>query len=241
LKTEMHARVLELVDGADSKSAGESRGGSSPSSGTMYIDIYEYIKRSKIDRQSHLILDDPCICIGGCSTNFKALLAHSLKTTIPSGKKILLCHACHNGKCSNVKHLYWGTPKENIDDARIVGSQKNIWENMVKKYGEQEARKMQKRIGADYSHMAKLGNKGKLKAQIQKQKISASLKKYYSGNMTTRINQGRKPINDTIALVELVNNVGYDNAALSLGISKESLKARYYRAKYRSVNKVLPK
>ena len=27
-----------------------------------------------------------------------------------------MCHACNNGKCSNPKHLYWGTASENRMD-----------------------------------------------------------------------------------------------------------------------------
>ena len=79
-------------------------------------DIYEYIKRPKIQRQEHLDLDDYCIERGGGSTLCKGLLAHLLETTIPSGHMILVCHACNNGKCSNPKHLYWGTPSENRMD-----------------------------------------------------------------------------------------------------------------------------
>lgn len=82
-----------------------------------YIDINEYIKQSKVVRQQHLALTTSCVEIGGGSQEFRGLLAHYLNTTIPKGFKVLLCHACNNGRCSNVVHLYWGTPKENMSDA----------------------------------------------------------------------------------------------------------------------------
>ncbi len=71
----------------------------------------------KQHRQSHLDLTESCIERGGNSTNHKGVLAQYLNTTIPYGGKYLLCHACNNGKCSNPKHLYWGSPKENVEDA----------------------------------------------------------------------------------------------------------------------------
>ena len=79
-------------------------------------DIYDYIKLTKKERQEHLDLDDYCIERGGGSTLCKGLLAHETHTTIPNGHMILVCHACNNGKCSNPKHLYWGTPSENRMD-----------------------------------------------------------------------------------------------------------------------------
>lgn len=74
---------------------------------------------SKIERQMHLDLSEPCIERGGVSTNHKGVLAQYLVTTIPCGtknSKVYLCHACHNGNCSNPKHLYWGTHTENMQD-----------------------------------------------------------------------------------------------------------------------------
>ena len=64
-------------------------------------DINEYIKLPKEDRQNHLRLDEPCLERGGQSMYCKGLLAHIHDTTIPSGHKIHVCHACHNGACSN--------------------------------------------------------------------------------------------------------------------------------------------
>jgi hypothetical protein len=78
--------------------------------------IYEYINHPKVQRQEHLDLDDYCIERGGNSTYSKALLAEYTGTTIPSGHMIHVCHACNNAKCSNPKHLYWGTASENRMD-----------------------------------------------------------------------------------------------------------------------------
>ena len=86
----------------------------------MIKDILEYITLPKSKRQEHLDLDDYCIHRGGNSTYSKALLADYVGTSIPKGNNIHVCHACNNGKCSNVKHLYWGTAQENrIDRVRF--------------------------------------------------------------------------------------------------------------------------
>ena len=83
-----------------------------------FEDIYIYIKKPIQDRKSHLDLSTPCIRIGGrISTEFRGLLAHTLKTTIPKGMSgVYLCHACNVKDCSNTKHMYWGTPRENNID-----------------------------------------------------------------------------------------------------------------------------
>lgn len=82
----------------------------------MFEDILIYINKPLADRQQHLDLKSPCLCIGGTSQEFRGTLSHFLKTTIPKGMKIHLCHACYNEKCSNPTHLYWGTPTENAFD-----------------------------------------------------------------------------------------------------------------------------
>lgn len=100
-----------------------------------YVNIIEYIKLSRQERREHLRLDDPCIEIGGCSYNFKGLLAHYLKTSIPIKEdRIYLCHACHNGKCSYPKHLYWGTYKDNHIDA-VENGALTIQEKCIRKFG----------------------------------------------------------------------------------------------------------
>ena len=58
----------------------------------------------------------------------KGLLAHLRDTTIPSGHKIHVCHACNNAMCSNPNHLYWGTAQENRLDFAATGNDKTIWE-----------------------------------------------------------------------------------------------------------------
>lgn len=103
--------------------------------------IEEYMLRSREQRRSHLKLDVPCIERGGDSRQFRGLLAHIHDTTIPSGLKILLCHACHNGRCSNPLHMYWGSAKDNVLDQVENGTWKPLNERMEQKYGAEEWKK----------------------------------------------------------------------------------------------------
>ena len=139
------------------------------------LDVSEFIKENREVRRSHLDLSNPCIERGGNSTNHKGVLAQYLDTTIPKGR-ILLCHACHNGACSNPKHLYWGTDKDNlsIDRAEQPGGFKSPWERIVEKYGYDEAcsRNSRKMLGNTHGS----ANKGKPKSEEHKQKISESIK-----------------------------------------------------------------
>ena len=137
--------------------------------------IEEYIQLPFEERQKHLRLDEPCLERGGQSMYLKGLLAHIHDTTIPSGKKIHVCHACHNGKCSNPNHLYWGTARENKKDADNNGG-KSIWEKMIDKYGIEEAKRRQIRNKETASKNGK-GNIGKTKSEEHKKKISEAIKK----------------------------------------------------------------
>lgn len=100
--------------------------------------IEEYILLSREDRRKHLDLNSPCDKRGGSSKEFRGLLAHYLDTSIPRGRNFQLCHACHDGECSNVKHLYWGTFKDNHQDTMENGGD-SFWIKSVKKHGIEEA------------------------------------------------------------------------------------------------------
>lgn len=135
--------------------------------------IEEYITLPREERQRHLKLDEACIERGAGSYYFKGLLAHLLDTTVPTGHKIHLCHACHNAKCGNPNHLYWGTASENAID-RMNNGDKSIWEKMVEKYGYEEACKINSKgkTGNTYGS----GNKGKPKSEEHKKKIALNRK-----------------------------------------------------------------
>ena len=74
-------------------------------------------------RQAHINLDEPCTEIGGYdSREYRGLMAHFLGTKIPTGlRKINLCHRCNNHRCSNPRHIYWGTIAENFHDTIEAG------------------------------------------------------------------------------------------------------------------------
>ena len=81
---------------------------------------YSYMNKTQKERQSHLDLETTCIDKKGRSSHTsvycRGLMAHLLNTLIFVGHKIHICHACHNSKCSNPKHLYWGWASENRKD-----------------------------------------------------------------------------------------------------------------------------
>ena len=118
------------------------------------VRIEEYISKTQVERQSHLVLSEPCVERGGGGGSYilRGLLAHYLDTTIPKGGKILLCHACHNKACSNPNHLYWGTASENCFDALKAGV-KTAWDKTVEKHGVEGAREIQrsKRNGKSFN------------------------------------------------------------------------------------------
>jgi len=103
--------------------------------------IKDYMVQAKEFRTKHLDLSDPCDVRGGGSKEFKGLLAYYLNTEIPTERYIMLCHACNNGACSNVKHLYWGNHKENYQDYVDNGG-KSFHQKMIDKYGIEETNKI---------------------------------------------------------------------------------------------------
>lgn len=115
------------------------------------------------------------------SSYCKGLLAHILDTTIPSGRKIQVCHACHNPKCSNPNHLYWGTPSENLADAHSQGKPISPWHAMVAKHGEEYARA--KVISNLDPAKGGRGNKGTTKSEEHKRKIAEAIRRKHKDRM----------------------------------------------------------
>ena len=134
--------------------------------------VETYLAKEQNERQTHLDLNDECKERGGNSTNHRGVLAQYLDTPI-YGRPADLCHACHNDKCSNPKHLYWGTRKENVQDARNNGTFKTPWDNMIEKYGYEEACRIQAKGNKSAGGKA---NRGKPKSAEHRKKISESLR-----------------------------------------------------------------
>lgn len=130
--------------------------------------VEDWIKENRVQRTKHLDLTENCVERGGNSTVHRGVLAQFLNTNMPS--KVDLCHACHNDKCSNPKHLYWGTRKENIQDSKNNGTWKSPWDRAVEKYGYEEACKMNSRKMQNNTNGA--SNKGKLKTEEHKRNIA---------------------------------------------------------------------
>lgn len=139
----------------------------------------EYLKIPQTERQNHINLSESCLERGGISTNHRGVLAQFLNTPI-YGKPADLCHACHNDKCSNPRHLYWGTRKENITDSKNNGTWKPAFERVVDKYGYEEACRMNSRI-KEKAALGGKANAGKSKSEEHKRKISETLKKRFAG------------------------------------------------------------
>lgn len=124
------------------------------------------------ERKALLKLDEPCHERGlKYSTQLIALVAYHYNTTFPeNGNKLVVCHGCHNSKCSNPNHMYWGTKGDNKLDDYEIGRQKSIYEAMIDKYGVEGTRDLLKK-GAAKGGKA---NKGKSKSDEHVQKIKAT-------------------------------------------------------------------
>jgi hypothetical protein len=83
------------------------------------IDINDYMKKSKSERQLHVNLSETCSLRNTYSLELRGLLAYYLDTNVPRGHSILLGHACNNPDCSNPKHLYWATKSDNEVDKHL--------------------------------------------------------------------------------------------------------------------------
>ena len=137
----------------------------------MKILIEDYMKQTQKERQQHLDLNTDCIEIGGNSTKFQGLLVGYLNTTFPSDRSPCLAHACNNGKCSNVLHLYWATAKENWHDTE----RPTIHEKKIIKWGKEKANAMNSH--PETAHLGGKANKGIPKKQSHRDALSEAGKK----------------------------------------------------------------
>lgn len=192
--------------------------------------IAEFIKEPKAVRQAHLRLDEPCCERGGNSTNHKGVLAEYLNTTIPSGR-ILLCHACNNSKCSNPRHIYWGTDRENtFEDGKLFGTWQSPWDRSIEKYGLEEARRQNSKGKKGNNYGA--GNKGKSKSEEHKQKIAAAIKARAKEHSRKGIS-GRTPKVSYDETVRIWTELGLTDGAKYFGITLAAFKSRVALAKAR--------
>lgn len=119
--------------------------------------IEDYMKLSREETRLHLDLNTPCDVRGGESKQFRGLLAHHLGTSIPSGRFIFLCHACNVGGCSNVQHIYWGSPKDNHLDQVEAGTFQNLYERTIEKHGVEFQKQLAARNGSNRKGAKKHG------------------------------------------------------------------------------------
>lgn len=143
----------------------------------------DLIQLTKNERQQHLDLKEECLERGDNSTNHKGVLAQYLDTDIPKGYRVLLCHACNNDKCSNPKHLYWGSPKDNAEDAIIHGSRSNFYEAVLKKHGVDGLAKINAKRAENMNAALKQAGYAHLKrpkTEEHKRKIAESLRRRHN-------------------------------------------------------------
>lgn len=155
----------------------------------------EFINRSRDERQQHLDLTTACLERGGDSVVHRGVLAQYLGSDIPSGYMILLCHACHNPKCSNPRHIYWGTPKDNLFDAVQNGTRKSIQEMRRLKYSEEEITEQNKKGAAARNKKLKDNNYNHLrkpKSEEHKAKIAEAIRKKHENGEYVNSPVGRK-------------------------------------------------
>jgi len=157
-----------------------------------FIEIEEYIILPLCDRQTHIDENESCIERGGNSTHHKGVLAQYLNTKIPNQKnKVDLCHYCGNSKCSNPKHLYWGTRSENIDDSKRHGTYKSPFDRLVEKYGYEEACKINAKNGHQKGNKRGTSNKNVFKTEEHRKKISTSIQNLHNQGIYDNVNSGK--------------------------------------------------
>lgn len=110
--------------------------------------IDKYMLKTRNERRAHLDLDSACFLLlknqNTSGAACRAILALHLQTEMPEGSKVYACHACNNWQCVNVKHLYWGTPKDNHIDQVECGTYTSLMQRTIAKHGVDRWREFQK-------------------------------------------------------------------------------------------------
>lgn len=92
---------------------------------------------------------------GRLKVNGRRKYAHRLSLELHGrgdGEGLCACHRCNNPMCVNPDHIYWGTAKENMNDARVSGRMAVGFRLPQTKYSPADIQRMRALAAGGMSH-----------------------------------------------------------------------------------------